>query len=1172
MACRQTEQKRAENLAGRALKGIAWVFVVLALMTISAVGYVLFAVSSGPLSVGFLRETVKERVSDSIPGIKVELDDVVLEWGDGSGHPTLLLTDVRLLDDAGGLLARAPRAAIAVDVAEILSGTVKPTSLELIGPRILARRTSDGGLALGFSNDSGASGKTDAGVAVQGAQAEPDVEGKQDSGSARSIMQTINQALQGEGEGAASLQTIEISNAQISFRDEIQKQLWLSPRANLRFKRAEGGFALFVDAQISADGPTWHTEVLTTYRADSSVFRVIAKVDGVTPADVARKMFSFNQLANLDLPMSGEVQFDIADNGTVLAASGLLAMQKGLVSFPGYISDPIQIDEGKLNLSYEPQTGHVVIKDSTIRVRGTDARLTGRFAPVRNEEKVVIAAGLELDARNLNIDTQASGSGGSVIDEFKLRGQALFDERRFVVDDLIVLSSEGGVRVRGQFVSQGDGVGVYLAGRGKSLGHELIRKLWPPVLAKQSRKWYRENLIKGVVDDAEFRIRLTGDQINQALAGQPLPADSVELKFNASGVDLTYAEGLPPIKEAKGSFALSGVVFDIDFAGGTIPLPSGNALGIRGGKMQITKLALPVSPATMTIGLDGNVADYAEYANLPPLELLEGSNFDLANVTGRGQVDLKLAMPLKPGITSAEFDVAAEAKLSNARIRNAVQGLDLEDAEFDLTLSDAVISAKGTAKLGEKRAKLTWRRPLTKSSNADEDMTLSASLSDRDRQKLGISLDPFLVGPTPVTVSFVRRGSEIISAEVDADLSDTSMSLETLGWTRPPSAKTRATFKVDMGDSKVIKIADLSVTGKGLKIIGEVRLSKDGGGLLTASLPRFILSDTNQLALEVDNTSGQLKIGVGGASLDARPLISQMMSSKVAATGTAREPPVSINTNISRIYVHRGETVNNLKGSLVTADGAVQSAEITGNYVNGAPITMRITRDNGGNRRMRVTGRDAGATLRAVNLYSKIAGGTIDFGAILGNPGQGAIQRGLLEVRNFSVENEAVLAQIDDSARRAGRNGTRNGNGLRLSRLSVPFSVDHSYVRIGDALVQGPEIGASAQGIIRKTDLAMDIGGTIIPAYAINSAISNVPLLGDVLTGGKGQGIFGLNFALQGSMNQPRFLVNPVSAIAPGIFRNLFNIGGGQTNSDGTARKRLSPSQKIRQKRLQGSK
>ena len=347
---------------------------------------------------------------------------------------------------------------------------------------------------------------------------------------------------------------------------------------------------------------------------------------------------------------------------------------------------------------------------------------------------------------------------------------------------------------------------------------------------------------------------------------------------------------------------------------------------------------------------------------------------------------------------------------------------------------------------------------------------------------------------------------------------------------------------------------DLSVTGGKLKILGKLRVNRKNNSLHDASFPRFILSDTNQLALEVDNSSGSLQMGVGGASLDARPLISRIMSSKVGGSTSLQEPPVSVNTNISRIYVHRGEVINNLQGRLVTSGGAVQSAEIRGKYRNGAPITMRVTRDNNGQRRMRVTGRDAGASLRATNLYSKISGGTIDFGAILGNPGQGAIQRGLLEVRNFSVRNEAALSQIDNTTRRAGRNTGPRSNDLRLSRLSVPFSVDNNFVRIGDALVQGPEIGASAQGIIRKNDLAMDIGGTIIPAYALNSAISNVPVLGDVLTGGRGQGVFGLNFALKGSMNRPRFLVNPVSAIAPGIFRNIFTIGGGQTNSDGTAR------------------
>ena len=166
---------------------------------------------------------------------------------------------------------------------------------------------------------------------------------------------------------------------------------------------------------------------------------------------------------------------------------------------------------------------------------------------------------------------------------------------------------------------------------------------------------------------------------------------------------------------------------------------------------------------------------------------------------------------------------------------------------------------------------------------------------------------------------------------------------------------------------------------------------------------------------------------------------------------------------------------------------------------------------------MRVVGRDAGAALRASNLYSKVAGGSLEFSAVLDAGAQSGIQRGLLVIRNFEVRNEVALSNINEQDRAKKPSGPRR-RGLAFSRLTLPFSADQRFVRIGDALVQGPEMGASAQGIIRKVDGRMDIGGTIIPAYALNAALSEVPVLGEVLMGGRGQGVFGLNFALQGTI------------------------------------------------------
>jgi hypothetical protein len=199
---------------------------------------------------------------------------------------------------------------------------------------------------------------------------------------------------------------------------------------------------------------------------------------------------------------------------------------------------------------------------------------------------------------------------------------------------------------------------------------------------------------------------------------------------------------------------------------------------------------------------------------------------------------------------------------------------------------------------------------------------------------------------------------------------------------------------------------------------------------------------------------------------------------------------------------------------------------------------------------MRINGRDGGAAIRAANLYSKVAGGQIEFYALLESEGS-SVKDGKLVLRNFEVRNEAALAELD-SRGKPKRAGPRR-DVLTFSKLTLPFTSDGRFIRIGDSLVRGPELGASAEGLIRKSDGAIDITGTIIPAYALNAALGDIPLFGDILTGGKGQGIIGVTFAMGGTVDKPSFQMNPVSAVAPGIFRKFFeygNVGGGGSGNN----------------------
>jgi hypothetical protein len=249
---------------------------------------------------------------------------------------------------------------------------------------------------------------------------------------------------------------------------------------------------------------------------------------------------------------------------------------------------------------------------------------------------------------------------------------------------------------------------------------------------------------------------------------------------------------------------------------------------------------------------------------------------------------------------------------------------------------------------------------------------------------------------------------------------------------------------------------------------------------------------------------------------------------------------VRISLDIDRVHAYMGEIITGVSGTLTAQSSRLTGAEINGTFLSGQPIVYRVTPVEGG-REMRINGRDGGAVIRAANLYSKVAGGQIEFFALLTR--DGSVRNGKLVLRNFEVRNEAALAELDARGKPKSDAPRRDGprrESLSFKKLTLPFTSDSRFICIGEALVRGPELGASAAGLIRKSDGAIDIAGTITPAYALNAALGDIPLLGDIITGGKGQGIIGVTFAMGGTVDKPSFQMNPVSAVAPGFLRKFF--------------------------------
>ena len=73
-----------------------------------------------------------------------------------------------------------------------------------------------------------------------------------------------------------------------------------------------------------------------------------------------------------------------------------------------------------------------------------------------------------------------------------------------------------------------------------------------------------------------------------------------------------------------------------------------------------------------------------------------------------------------------------------------------------------------------------------------------------------------------------------------------------------------------------------------------------------------------------------------------------------------------------------------------------------------------------------------------------------------------------------------------------------------------------------------------------QTTLALE--GTIVPSYTLNSVVGKVPLLGPLLTGGEGQGVFAARYTIKGDDSSPEVMVNPLAMLTPGFLRSLFDV------------------------------
>jgi len=151
----------------------------------------------------------------------------------------------------------------------------------------------------------------------------------------------------------------------------------------------------------------------------------------------------------------------------------------------------------------------------------------------------------------------------------------------------------------------------------------------------------------------------------------------------------------------------------------------------------------------------------------------------------------------------------------------------------------------------------------------------------------------------------------------------------------------------------------------------------------------------------------------------------------------------------------------------------------------------------------------------------------------------------------YRVVGAPILARVLSVALLTGVVDSLRGEGIGFSQLDADFAYYGPRLEFTNARSAGPAIGVTANGSIDIEGDTIDLTGTIVPANALNSLPSKIPLIGNLLTGGGG-GLFAATYKVNGPLGDPKVSVNPLSTLAPGFLRNLFGGMGGTSATDAT--------------------
>jgi hypothetical protein len=892
-----------------------------------------------------------------------------------------------------------------------------------------------------------------------------------------------------------------------------------------RITNIEGHFRMEdgrLSAFLSGDGSkgVWRMS-LSREKNEDNLWATHVRLNDLTLPDFIPALKEGEGIMSLDVPVFASLSA-ATQNGSLVSGGALFEVGAGYLVMQD--RHATIMDEARLKLDWNPEDLRFDIADARLYFGQDGGSATGVLTA--GQVDGVPGIDLALISQNLTMTDPAKRALPLQNGEMRLHIRHPANKDFIDLQTFSVRYDDVSVQAQGRIVPRSGGALIDLTVSSSAMKARHLRSLWPMPLAPGARKWVIQNIYEGDILPGQASFSLNPADLEILDNGRTrMPQKALTLKAGFENGLVRLPGEMPPVSDIDGSVEVGGRTVLVRGEDGLVRFQSGRIVNADSVEFSVEDHSIQHAPATLSLELFGSAAALTEAASTEPVTIAKERGLDADAVSGQSSAKVVADFRMVPKLTMEDMNVKADIELSSFSSSRPLDGRVIRDADLRITVQGQSAWLRGEAVLDGVRTTIDLRE------GEDGGYTVQAVLNDADRERLGIELDERLKGPIRVTVLDGDNQGQLYSV----DLTDAILAIPEVGWIKPAGKQSQMEFRL-LENGSVKRAEDIKLIAPSLTLNGDARLN--GEILESLTFKNVVIEDVGTLDFSLTREDGQPVTRIKSSFLKL-PL-SGLQKAGGGETGR-------LELNVGRLEVARGSILRGVSLVKESNTNGMTAFDLKAALEDAGEVTGKLETQNGRSG-IRLRSDNAGAVFKAAGIYPRMQGGNLN--AFLVPESAQSPLRGEVFVDNFRVVNEPAMARLlakDVSTGPSRDTGdiTRLSNGesadnAQFDKLFMRFDRTANILDLQEVIVKGPSIGMNLRGQINYASERIQITGTYIPFYRLNTFFSQIPILGLALGGGKNEGLIGITFEVTGLLNEPVLNINPMSAIAPGVFRKVF--------------------------------